>query len=62
MIGPGTNSRVDVGLNMKGTSGTNRLVEQKPGGMCSHQVRLTTADEVDDQLLGWIRSAYEAAG
>jgi hypothetical protein len=62
MIGPGTNSRVDVGLNMKGTSGTDRLVEQKPGGMCSHQVRLTSTDEVDDQLLGWIRAAYDAAG
>ena len=62
MVGPGSNSRVDVGLNMKGTAGTERLVEQKPGGMCSHQVRVTSVDEVDGQLLGWMRAAYDGAG
>jgi hypothetical protein len=62
MLGPGTNTRFDLGLNMKGTAGTERLLEQKPGGMCSHQVRLTSADEVDAEVLEWVRQAYDAAG
>jgi hypothetical protein len=61
MIGPATNTHVEVGLNMKGVKGTARLVEQKPGGMCQYKVRVADAREVDDQLVGWIRTAYESA-
>lgn len=62
MIGPTTKTRVDLGLNMKGAEGTERLAAMPAGGMCSHNVRLTSADEVDDELFGWIRAAYDAAG
>lgn len=62
MLGPGTNTRFDLGLNMKGTPGTERLREQPAGGMCSHKVALTRADEVDSALIGWLRSAYDGAG
>lgn len=61
MIGPATNSQVEVGLNMKGVKGASRLVEQKPGGMCQYKVRVANTKEVDDQLIGWIRAAYDAA-
>lgn len=61
MIGPATNSRVEVGLNMKDATGTARLEAQKPGGMCQFKVKLTTAAEVDSELIGWIRQAYDAA-
>lgn len=61
MIGPATNSRVEVGLNMKDATGTARLEAQKPGGMCQFKVKLTTAAEVDRELIGWIRQAYDAA-
>ena len=39
-----------------------RLVEQKPGGMCQYKVRLTSPGEVDSEVLGWLRAAYDAAG
>jgi hypothetical protein len=61
MIGPATNTQVEVGLNMKGVKGTARLVEQKPGGMCQYKVRVAGKKEVDTQLLAWIRTAYDAA-
>lgn len=61
MIGPATNTQVEVGLNMKGVKGTSRLVEQKPGGMCQYKVRLADAREVDPQLVTWIRTAYDSA-
>ena len=31
MIGPATNTRVELGLNMKGVPATDRLLEQPPG-------------------------------
>jgi hypothetical protein len=62
MIGPATNTRVDVGLNMKDVPATNRLVAEKPGGMCQYKVKLTGASEVDDELVRWVRTAYDSAG
>ena len=62
MIGPGTNTRVDVGLNMKDLPGTERLKALPAGGMCQYQVRVTNAAEVNPELIAWVRRAYEAAG
>jgi hypothetical protein len=30
--------------------------------MCQYTVRLSNAGEIDAELLGWIRAAYDAAG
>jgi hypothetical protein len=62
MIGPGTKTRVDVGINMKGVPASDRLVALPPGGMCQYRVALTDPEQVDAELLGWIRQAYDAAG
>ena len=61
MIGPATNTQVEIGLNMKGVKGTSRLIEQKPGGMCQFKVRVSDRKEVDKELLGWIRQAYDGS-
>jgi hypothetical protein len=61
MLGPATNTRFEVGLNLKGVPGTPRLEEQPPKGMCSHKVKLTTPAEVDAELLGWIQAAFNQA-
>ena len=62
MIGPGSATRVDVGLNMKGVPATERLLAEKPGGMCQYKVKLTTPAEVNTELVGWLRQAYDSAG
>jgi hypothetical protein len=62
MIGPGTKTRVDIGINMKGVKGTDRLVELPPGGMCQYKVAVSDAKEIDKELLGWVRQAFDAAG
>lgn len=61
-IGPATNTRVEVGLNMKGLPGTDRLLEQPAASMCQYKVKVTTAEEVDAELIGWLRRAFDAAG
>jgi Domain of unknown function (DUF5655)/Domain of unknown function (DUF4287) len=62
MIGPGGVTRVDVGLNMKGVPPTERLLAEKPGGMCQYKVKVAGAQEVDAEVIGWLRRAYDAAG
>jgi len=62
MIGPATSTRVEVGLNVKGLQAGPRLLEQPAGRMCNYIVRLTDAGQVDAELIGWIKAAYEAAG
>lgn len=62
MIRPATNSCVERRLNMKGLPATERLLELPPGGMCNVKVRLSTASEVDAQVIAWVRAAFDAAG
>jgi hypothetical protein len=61
MIGPATNTQIEIGLNMKGVKGTARLVEQKPGGMCQYKVRIADKEEVNAQLIAWLRTAYDSS-
>jgi hypothetical protein len=62
MIGPATNTRVEVGINHKALDPHPRLLEQPAGSMCSYKVKLTQVDEVNEELIAWIRQAYESAG
>ncbi len=58
LVQASTKTRIDVGLNLKGVEPTERL--ELAGGMCSHRVRVTAADQVDGELLGWLEQAYQA--
>jgi hypothetical protein len=57
-----TKDRVDLGLNLKDVNSTERLVGGNVfSGMCTHLVRLTSMDDVDSQVTGWLRQAYDQA-
>lgn len=62
MIGPVTQARVEVGLNARGLAPADRLVAVPPGGMCQYKVGLATPGEVNTELVGWIRQAFDSAG
>jgi hypothetical protein len=62
MLGPGSNTRVELGLNIKSLENDERLVEQPAGSMCNYKVRITEASQVDETIIGWVRRAYELAG
>jgi len=62
MVGPATNTRVEVGLNMKDVKATDRLAALPPGQMCQYKVKITESAEVDPGLIAWIKRAYDAAG
>jgi hypothetical protein len=62
MLGPRTADRAELGINLKDDVGSDRIVPQKPGGMCQYAVALTSPDDVDAELLSVLRRAYDAAG
>ncbi|HND21473.1 MAG TPA: DUF5655 domain-containing protein [Acidobacteriota bacterium] len=62
MVGPATKTQIEVGINSKTLTATDRLVEMPPNSMCNFKVRLSSVDEVDEALIGWIKQAFESAG
>ena len=62
MIGPKTNTRFEVGINAKDLKKNPRLLEQPKGSMCNYIVNLSDVNEVDAELIAWLKSAYEGAG
>ena len=62
MIGPKTNTRFEVGINAKDLKKNARLLEQPKGSMCNYIVQINDAQEVDAELVAWIKSAFEDAG
>ncbi len=62
MIGPATNTRVEVGLNIKSLPENERLIAQPAGSMCNYKVKLSSTAEIDDNLFDWLKQAFESAG
>jgi hypothetical protein len=62
LIQPTTGSRVDIGLVLKGVPPAGRLEASGSfNAMVTHRVRVADVKEVDSELIGWLRQAYENA-
>ena len=61
-LGPATKTRFDVGINLKGEPANGRLEAEKPNAMCSHKIKITDIEEVDKEVISWLKKAYENAG
>lgn len=63
ILQPSTRERFDLGLNLKDVTPEGRF--EAAGGfnaMCSHRVRIGEPDEIDAEVLAWLREAYDRAG
>jgi hypothetical protein len=58
-VGPGPAGQLEIGLNLAGEEPGARL--RAAGGMCTHRVRVSADAQLDDELVGWLRSAYDRA-
>ncbi|HEU4522064.1 MAG TPA: DUF4287 domain-containing protein [Thermoanaerobaculia bacterium] len=62
IVQPSTATRVDVGLNLKGVPAGKRL---EPSGsfnsMVTHRVRLESVNDVDPELVAWLKKAYQGS-
>jgi hypothetical protein len=62
LVQPSTADRLDVGINLKGVPAKGRLEASGSfNAMVSHRVRVASEKDVDAELLGWLRAAYDQA-
>jgi predicted transport protein len=54
--------RVDLGLRLPSPPASARLVPASAPGQATHKVSLRSAADVDDELTGLLRAAYEQNG
>lgn len=58
---PATKNRFEIGFNLKGYEAKGKLLAEKPGSMCSHRIKLLDINEIDNEVLDWIKIAYQNA-
>jgi len=62
IIQPSTATRIDVGVQLKGVAPTARLEASGSfNAMVSHRVRVESIADIDAELRGWLKRAYEGA-
>jgi uncharacterized protein DUF5655 len=63
MIQPTTATRIDLGLILKEIPTTERLESSASfNALFTHRVRVSTIDDVDAQVISWLKQAYGLAG
>lgn len=62
ILNPATKTRFEIGINLKGQEPKGKLEAEKPNSMCSHKINITDIKDLDNEVLNWIRAAYENAG
>jgi hypothetical protein len=62
LLQPSTADRLDVGINLKGVAPKGRLEASGSfNAMVTHRVRVSAAKDIDAELVGWLKAAYDAA-
>jgi hypothetical protein len=62
---PTTRTRLDLGLALKDTKATRRLIDTgglAKGDRITHRIPITKLDEIDDEVKRWLKIAYDMDG
>jgi Domain of unknown function (DUF5655)/Domain of unknown function (DUF4287) len=63
MVQPSTSDRIDLGLILPATPATGRLESAaRFNPLFTHRVRIAAVTDLDDELRGWLATAYALAG
>ena len=62
ILNPASKTRFEIGFNLKGVEPKGKLEAEKPNGICSHKINLSDISEIDKEVLGWIKMAFDNAG
>ena len=62
ILNPATKTSFEIGINLKGQETKGKLVAEKPNSMCSHKMTLSDIKEIDNEIIDWIKKAYNNAG
>ncbi|MFM7188869.1 MAG: DUF5655 domain-containing protein [Armatimonadota bacterium] len=62
MLGPATNTRIELGIHGKELGNFDWLLQQPAGGMCQYKVKLSTLYDIPSGLIDILKMAFESAG
>ena len=63
ILQPATKTRFEIGINLKGQEPKGKLEGiNSSNAMCSHKINLTGINDIDNEVIEWIKSAYDNAG
>jgi predicted transport protein len=61
VLNPASKTRFEIGFNLKGVDPKGKLEAEKPNGICSHKINLSAITEIDEEVIDWIRMAFDKA-
>ena len=63
LLTPATKTRFEVGLMLKSAEPEGKLEAiNSANAMCSHKISLASEKDIDQELISWLKKAYELAG
>jgi len=63
LLQPATKTRFEIGINLKGQEAGGKLeVNPASNAMCSHKISIEKIEDVDQEVVRWLKNAYENAG
>lgn len=63
LLHPVTKTRFEIGINLKGQEPKGKLeAVTSANAMCSHKINITDLKDVDEEVIHWIKTAYNSAG
>lgn len=63
ILQPATKTRFEIGLNLKGQETEGKLESVGTvNAMCSHKINCSGIEDIDNEVIAWIKKAYEKAG
>lgn len=60
LVEAASSSRIALGVQLRGVDAAGRL--RASNGMCSHVIDVRSVDDIDDEVVTWMREAYDRAG
>lgn len=61
MLTPATKVRFDIALKLKNQEPMGILEALPKPGMCTHRIKLSSIEDINSEVLGWLKSAYDKA-
>lgn len=62
MLQPVTKTRFEIGINLKGQEAKGKLIAiSAANAMCSHKIEITDINDLDNEVMDWLKQAYNNA-
>jgi predicted transport protein len=63
MLQPATKTRFEIGINLKGQQPAGKLEAiTAANAMCSHRINISDINDIDREIIDWLKLAYDNAG